>query len=423
MAKISYYLKNPELKESSIYLRISYQGNRIRIPTGENIPIKFWLGKPTCRAKKTTAYPDGSSLNNFLNKLEKKTEDIIKDYKRKGEQLTPDILKNKVKDFITQGEVKASSFFAIYDQFIATTSTQKSSNTMKKFKTLRSHLKEFERVKKVRLGFDTINLTIYDKLTDYYLNDLKVINNTFGKYIASLKTFLTWSAERGFNQRFDYKKFKVFKEDVDITYLTEKELTKISSINLTKKPKLARVRDLFCLGCYTGLRFGDLAKLIPENIKPDHIIIKTQKTRDTLYIPLRNEAKEIIDKYLDKPGFLPVISNQKMNDYLKELGEYAGIDEEVTITRFQGAKEIKITKPKHKLISTHTARRTFVTLSLEQGARPEIVMQITGHKNYSTFKKYIKITNKVISKEMERVWNQDYSLDKKGYNIPLSVSH
>ena len=109
MAKISYYLKNPELRESPIYVRVSIKGNRIRIPTGEKIPVKFWLGKPTCRTKKTNAFPEGSDLNDFLNKLEKKTSDLIKSYKRNGHHITADSLKDKIKEFLNEGEITQDS--------------------------------------------------------------------------------------------------------------------------------------------------------------------------------------------------------------------------------------------------------------------------------------------------------------------------
>ena len=407
MATISYYLKTPELKESPIYLRVSAKGSRLRIPTSEKIPVKYWIDKPTCRAKKTVSFPEGPELNEFLNSLEKKTSDLIKSYKRNGTHFSLDTLKEKVKEFLNRGEIKPNSFFAVYDQFLATASTERSVGTIKKFNTLREQLINFQRTKRVNVNFDSLNVAFYDKLADYYLNDLGVVNNTFGKYVSALKTFLNWATDRGYNNKIDYRKFRAFKEDADIVYLNQRELSAITDLSLVKNPKLEKVRDVFCLGCFTGLRFSDLAKLRAQNVKGDHIIIKSQKTRDTLFIPLRDEAQTIILRYKDKPGFFPIISNQKMNDYLKELARLAGLDEEVTITRYQGAKEIKITKPKCEMISTHTARRTFVTLSLEQGARPEIVMQITGHKSYSTFKKYIKITNKVIYKEMERVWNSD----------------
>jgi integrase len=127
---------------------------------------------------------------------------------------------------------------------------------------------------------------------------------------------------------------------------------------------------------------------------------------------LREEAQQIINKYLTKPHFLPVITNQRTNLYLKELSKLAGINDSTTVSRYKGAKRIEFTKPKYEFITTHCARRTFVTLSLEAGVRPELVMSVTGHKSYKTFKKYIKITDKVVENEFQRIWKRDQSGEK-----------
>ena len=109
---------------------------------------------------------------------------------------------------------------------------------------------------------------------------------------------------------------------------------------------------------------------------------------------------------------LPVISNQKTNEYIKELAELAEINEPVMITKYRGVEAIEFKEPKHNFISSHTARRTFVTLSLEKGMRPETVMEITGHKDYKMFRKYIKITEKIKKIEMKRVWSREPVLSK-----------
>jgi integrase len=150
-----------------------------------------------------------------------------------------------------------------------------------------------------------------------------------------------------------------------------------------------------------------MEQLRKEHITEHAILIKTYKTRSTVNVPLREEAKQIIKKYEDAPGFLPVITNQKTNLYLKELCQKAKIDESITIVKYRGAQRIEVTEPKYRFISSHTARRTFVTLSLEAGVRPELVMSVTGHKSYKIFKKYIKLTDKVVKNEFHRAWDKN----------------
>ncbi|MFZ1290699.1 MAG: tyrosine-type recombinase/integrase, partial [Melioribacteraceae bacterium] len=144
-----------------------------------------------------------------------------------------------------------------------------------------------------------------------------------------------------------------------------------------------------------------------ENIKEGDINLVSEKTTEKIRVPLNQYSEAILKKYNYS---LPVISNQKTNEHLKNLGKLGEINEPTIITRFQGVEEIQVTKPKYEFIGTHTARRTFVTLSLEKGMRPEIVMSITGHKEYNTFKKYIKLTSKVKNMDMKRIWNNENRL-------------
>jgi len=254
---------------------------------------------------------------------------------------------------------------------------------------------------------DKIDMKFYDSWIAWYIKDQALFNNTIGKYVSTLKTFLHWATEREYNTKAVFMKFKVPKDDADIVYLSENELMSLYAFDFSKNKRLEQVRDTFCFGCFTGLRYSDIANLKEENIKEDSIRINIQKTRDKMVIPLNDFSSELLARYDNK---LPVISNQKTNIYLKEIGEQAGLDSSVIITRYRGAETIELKEPKYKFLSSHTARRTFVTLSLEKGMRAETVMSITGHKEYKTFKKYIKITNKVKLVEMQRVWNKEPEL-------------
>ena len=175
-------------------------------------------------------------------------------------------------------------------------------------------------------------------------------------------------------------------------YLSDEELMRI--YYLTNLPDtLMKVKDTFCFACFTGLRFSDINKLTNANIKGDYLEIKTEKTRDFIKVPLNDYCKDILNFYKSEINGKPLptgISNQKTNEYLKEIARLAEVNEMTTIEKFNGSKKITITKPKSELISSHTARRTFVTLALEKGIRAEVVMAMTGHKNYKTFKKIYK---------------------------------
>ena len=140
----------------------------------------------------------------------------------------------------------------------------------------------------------------------------------------------------------------------------------IYNYNIQNKT-LASVRDVFCFGCFTGQRFSDISKIKSKDIINDTWHLRTTKTKDRLEIPLNKFALEILAKYASNVSLLPIMSNQKTNLYLKEIGKLLEIDTETTRTRYQGHLAIEEIKPKYAFMSTHTARRTFVTLSLEKG--------------------------------------------------------
>lgn len=178
----------------------------------------------------------------------------------------------------------------------------------------------------------------------------------------------------------------------------------ILNYDLSEHSTLIKVRDIFCFGCFTGQRYSDIARLRREDIRDGIWFLKTKKTKDSLEIPLNDFALEILAKYKTSSSPLPDISNQKMNYYLKDLGKLLDINDVTIKTRYSGKDVIEEIKPKYEFLSTHTARRTFVTLSLEKGMRPETVMSITGHKDYKTMQRYLKITSKVKAIEMDKVW-------------------
>ncbi len=409
MAKVSFYLDTPNKEESQVFLRITDKGKRFLVATGEKIPTKYW-NKETQRAKKTTAYPNNPILNKFLNDLEAEANKILLQARSTQSIITKEYLKQKINTYLNGGGIKLldkDKFFDIYSEFILLQQGKKNIQTIKIFKTQRNHLLDFQSKTRFKVTFDSIDLRFYDRLETYYYSERKALDSTWHKYLTAFKTFMNWATDRSYNKNLAYRKFKKPRlAETDIICLTDEELWRVYNLDLSKNKRLAKVRDVFCIGCFTGLRFSDIAQLKKEDVKDNYLTVRTYKTKDAVRVPLRKEAKEIINLYISSPHFLPTITNQKSNLYLKELGKVAGINDKISIVQYRGSERIEIKKPKYEFISNHTGRRTFVTLSLEAGARPEIVMEITGHKSYKTFKKYIKLTDKVVSNEMKRIWGE-----------------
>jgi integrase len=396
-------------RETSIYLYVRLKSKTIKLKIGEKILPKYW-NFDTQEAKR--AFTGSPELNFRLNTIK---SEILKKYRLlliDNNNVSWNQIEEMVKGVInSNGPILETNdergFYQIYDEFVEVRKVECSLSTIKKFKTLAVHLKGFEETKRYKISFETITPTFYDRFKSYMILNLKHTNNTIGKYFAALKTFMNWSNERGYHSSLNFQKFKVCNEPGDIIYLTHDELMSILNCDLTNHPVLNKVRDVFCFGCFTGQRYSDIAKLKREDIRGGVWFLKTKKTRDSLEIPLNDFAIEILNKYKDFSSPLPIIANQKMNYYLKDLGKLLDINDITTKTRYSGKEVVEEIKPKYEFISTHTARRTFVTLSLEKGMRPETVMSITGHKDYKTMQRYLKITSKVKVVEMNSVWRKN----------------
>ena len=170
---------------------------------------------------------------------------------------------------------------------------------------------------------------------------------------------------------------------------------------------LAKTRDLFCFCAFTSLRYSDMASLKRIDVDGDKIYITTQKTNDRLPIDLSKNAKAILEKYENEQfpfGLaLPVISNQKMNHYLKDLGELCGFTTPVTIVCYRAGQRVEETYPKYSLIGTHAARRTFICFALSNGVPPQVVMKWTGHSDYKAMRPYIDIAEKTKADAMKKI--------------------
>ena len=166
------------------------------------------------------------------------------------------------------------------------------------------------------------------------------------------------------------------------------------------------MRDVFAFCAFTSLRYSDVKALRWSDVDETCITVTTQKTTDALRIELNNYSSELISRYVDEAfpddRVFPVISNQKMNDKLKELGQLCGFCQLIRTTEFRNGKRIDALTPKWKLLSTHAARRTFICNALMMGIAPNIVMRWTGHADYDSMKPYIAIADSVKAKEMEK---------------------
>ncbi|MDP3667219.1 MAG: site-specific integrase [Sediminibacterium sp.] len=302
-----------------------------------------------------------------------------------------------------------SGFYDFFDQFVEQSKATKSYGTIQHYKTFKTTMLKYEKKTGNVVAFESINSSFYVSFQNYMINDAKFLNNTIGGQFKELKVFLNYAMRNGMTDiKYNFKDFRIIKEDIDIIALTWDELIRLYECKGLPAPQEI-AKDYFCLECFTGLRFSDIARLRTENIKEDFIEIRTKKTKDILFVPINVFVREILDKYKNKYAgspLPPAFANHTINEYIKEAAKRAGIIELTMVEKFSGSKCIVTTKPKYAFVSTHTGRRTFITLSHEKGMHIEMIMKITGIRKWDTLKKYLKVSEKAKLMKMNEFWNR-----------------
>jgi site-specific recombinase XerD len=269
--------------------------------------------------------------------------------------------------------------------------------TIQRYRSTETLLLEFQKQQNEPFTFNMIDKAFIDAFNAFMKRVKNYSPTTMGKHVSTLKSFLNEATDEGLNKnlKFKSKAFAVTKTAKDAIALSESDITAMYNLDLSHRTGLDRVRDLFIIATKTGLRFSDFTEIKPENIKRNDkgiFIDKIQfKTKDKVVIPIDETVLEILNKYDNN---LPkAISNQKFNDYIKEIAQLVPQLHEIherSITK--GGITSTVANPKWELISSHTARRSFATNAYKRGTPTLSIMAITGHKTEAAFLAYIKVT-------------------------------
>jgi site-specific recombinase XerD len=281
-----------------------------------------------------------------------------------------------------------------------------SPGTVRSYGMTKVILKKYSANRHEKLTFDSINMDFYNDFVEY-LNKAehqrgKYKPNVIGKFIKQIKAFMRYAYENHYtqNREFERKGFKVFKEDVETIYLNEEELEALYNLELSNGE--SHVRDAFLISCYTGMRYSDIDRLdVSKHVdfEKNIITIITQKTNVKVVIPMNTIVLNILKKHNYQAP--QVQSNQATNRVLKVICEQAKIDSPVTIMETSGGVRKENTYPKYKLVTSHTARRSFATNAFKRGVPTLSIMQITGHKTETSFMRYIRIDKEENAKSLQ----------------------
>ena len=354
----------PIVENVPIRMRVIFASQRIEFTTGYRIDAVKWdtdkqRVKPGCTNKLKQS---ASEINTDLLRYYTEIQNIFKEFEVQGAMPTTAQVKEAFNDLHSEKkeeELQKPLTFSpmeVFGEFIKECGTQNgwSDATYEKFAAVRKHLEKFDK----ELTFEVLD---EPKLTSYvnFLKDVEGLRNTSTmKQIAYLKWFLRWCTKKGYCMNNAYEGFnpRLKSAQKKVIFLTWEELNKLRNYKIPPtKQYLERVRDVFLFCCFTGFRYSDVHNLKKSDIRDGRIEITTVKTADHLVIELNNHSKAILDKYKDVEfeghQALPVISNQKMNNYLKELGELAEINEPVSETYYKGSERIDTITPKYALLA------------------------------------------------------------------------
>jgi site-specific recombinase XerD len=388
-----FYIKKSKADEngkSNIYLRITLAGRRAECSVRRKVKFNEWNSKTQLALGNSVV---SQEINRELGVIKNRIYSIQQQYQRQEKLYTAmdlrdgylgkDKTQKMVLDLFQEHNAKVE--ILIGKDF--------SAGTAERYRTCRKHIKEFIKKKynKNDIPVEDVNHQFITGFEYYLKTTRKCAHNSAIKYITNFKKIIRIAHANDWIDKDPFLHWKGKLKIVDREFLTEEEIQKIVALDL-KMERLNQVRDIFIFCCFTGLAYADVKKLNRGDISigadgEEWVKTKRSKTDTRSNIPILPIAKTIIEKYKDnellkeKDLVLPVLSNQKMNAYIKEIANLACIKKNLTF---------------------HLARHTFATtVTLTNGVPIESVSKMLGHTNLKTTQHYAKILDMKVSKDME----------------------
>ncbi|SFI55311.1 tyrosine-type recombinase/integrase [Halpernia frigidisoli] len=395
----TYKLKEPKSdKESLIYFRSYFlnENKNFIYSTGEKINPLEWdfdNRQPNDLNGRTKRSENHRSIKKQLDRYSSFFTEIVNRYKNINEDINVEIIRQRFNEEFKKIKSK-DDFFRIYDEFIAEKEDDFSGNaisnsTLKRYKCNKTLLEDFQSKTKHKLSLGKFDEKTYNLFLKFCVEEREHSVNTVHRNVGLLKTFLLWSLNKkySFNNSFvNFKKPPKFRTD-EIA-LNIEQVEEIYAHDFSKNKKYERVRDLFVFGCVTGMRFGNYSTISKNDVQGDFIrVIDLKSKSKNLSIPLNNISKSILEKYEYQ---LPSISNQKMNEYIKEVFEELKFTDEIKKTMKYGDQLIEKNTEFYKRISSHTARRSFITIMKNKRVPDKVIMSYTGHTSLEVFNAYYR---------------------------------
>ena len=364
---------------------------RIYIPTDEKIPLIHWNKGNISKANK--------NFKEIFHRVELIHNEVRKQLLEIHQKLgfvSKELFK---KEYFNETEPQ-EDFMTLFENFISIKKLTSKMKLVEKLNAIYNQVKEF-------LGTKTLYLHEFDQklvneLVKFWRDKKELQPNTISKNFKFLRQFLNYLKNEEILKSLKYQRLEYPGEvETNTIVLTKSEVVKLIEY-MPKTASELKVRDLFLILIFTGLRFGDAIRINRSWVRGEFLYINTQKTGEKVSIPIHPKLQTVLEKY-GYDLFPLKISNQKFNDYVKDLCEAAEIADQIEIVRYEKGIKKYLVFPKYKLIASHTGRRTFITNAILAGIPLPVIQKITGHRKLSTLQKYVEIADQFKSEEMEKL--------------------
>lgn len=406
--------------EATLFVRVQIKDRQIdiRLSTGLTVDAAEWRKSQTSRNTWESYREKESSMFLIIDAIKK----VVKTLENEEASITSDLLKRRIYEIVNAEEISAekerreieakeeeernrisfNNFVANYIEECATGVRKKENSTMnvapstvKSYRGFFAQLKAYQESSDVVIDFADITVEFYEGFKKFMV-DKNYSPNTIARMVKICKR-MCYAAERA--KLFDAKDIrmnvKAKSREVDNIYLSEERVQELYNLDLSQHKAWERVRDVFVVGCLTGQRVSDYKRINKNMIVTlsdgnEYIKLKQEKTGKTVFIPLDYRVADILNKY---DGTLPKLFDQKINDYIKKVGEMLGWIETVRFEEQRGSEEHTVEHRFCDMIKTHTARRSFATNMYRAGASLGSIMAITGHSSEEQLRIYLKLTD------------------------------
>lgn len=422
MAKIGFHInKSKKDKSGFVPIRAKISAESLaRYKAIDKVKERYWNKKKqrVSPNRETEPYNRHKEINLLLDEFESKANVFFNYCTLNNVPLTLEAIEGFFAGKMASKRISKITFNEAFDEYIESQKPTWKFNTIRNYTTAKNYILEFQEKTGYKITWENIDLKLWDEFVKYSYEIRgevleenskdkykKVLEpNTLAKYRNVFVSFLNWATDREYYSGNKHLKFKAPERNIDIIYLTEDELDLLYLHKFDNKT-YDRVRDIFCFGCYTGLRYSDLSTLTSDHIQ-NGMIRKTmvKNSAKTIEVPILPMAQEILDKYNYSFSALPTYTDQPFNRFIKKCCEEAKINKSFTVTRKPGNKPVEVTKPKWEFIVVHTARKTFINLAHKYDMPQSLIMDIVGHSEYETFMKYRKYEPEKKKEDMNKAF-------------------